>query len=133
MFQRTGGRGKVLRVVCEWTNPNGETLRRLARETLAPLCLVVLTLAVLVFARTDPAALCALPAFVLPVLFFLCRYPGERMLAVWSEARRRPWRRPRSSAAPRPRRRPSVLARGGLLLARSLAVRPPPRIELAAS
>jgi hypothetical protein len=73
----------------------------------------------------DPTALCLVPALAFAVPLLMRRYPGERMIAALSQSRQRHWAHPRSSA---PRTRPvvRVVARGGLLLARSLAVRPPP-------
>jgi hypothetical protein len=71
------------------------------------------------------AILFLLPALALIVPLLLRRYPGERLLVELSRRRyeRRP--RPRSSVAiVRPS--PVLAVRGGLLLARSLAVRPPP-------
>jgi hypothetical protein len=118
--------------VFERTNPNGPVPRRLGRDALAPLGLATLALAALALAWVDPMALCALPALVLPVMFALRRYPGERLLAVLSEPRRGRWERPRSSV-PRPARPQVGVPRGGLLLARALAVRPPPAVSLAAS
>jgi hypothetical protein len=114
--------------VFEPTNSKGRHPRR---DALAPLGLIGLALAALSLAWIDPAALCALPALALPVLLALRRYPGERVLAVWSQTRRRRWERPRSSL-PRHARAQGSLPRGGLLLARSLAVRPPPVARLAA-
>jgi hypothetical protein len=102
------------------------------RDVLAILGLAAITIAVLTLASTDPMALCALPALVLPALFAMRRYPGERILAVLTEAHCQ--RRPRpASCAPLPTRPELGLPRGGLLLARSLAVRPPPGARLAAS
>jgi hypothetical protein len=79
---------------------------------------VVLTL-------VDPSALCLLPALALAAPLSMRRYPGERMIAALSAAGpRRRWVRPRPIA---PCARAAMVApRGGLLLARSLAVRPPP-------
>jgi hypothetical protein len=79
----------------------------------------------------DPTALCVLPALVLIVLFVLRPYPGERVLAAVARARRRP-RRPARSSAPVALEARVLVPRGGLLLARSLAVRPPPAAPLAA-
>jgi hypothetical protein len=73
--------------------------------------------------------LCLLPALLLGLTLLARRYPGERLLLAAHTARRAHWPHPRSSARRRPRPRPA-LARGGLLLAHSLAVRPPPRAAL---
>jgi hypothetical protein len=92
---------------------------------LAALTVVVVLVAV------DPTALCLLPAFALAVPLSMRRYPGEQLMVVLSRSGRR-WAHPYSHA---PHTRPAVVvfARGGLLLARSLAVRPPPAVSLAGS
>ncbi|HWX87006.1 MAG TPA: hypothetical protein VNX67_02415 [Solirubrobacteraceae bacterium] len=73
-----------------------------------------------------------LPALALAVVLLLRRYPGERTLARLAAPRRSSrWARPRASV-PRAARSFSVAVHGGLLIARSLAVRPPPA-ALAAS
>jgi len=123
-------RSKVRPVVFERTDPNRHI--RWRRAGLALLSIAAVTIAVLALVWGDPTALCALPALVLPALLGARSYPGERILAVLSHTRRRPRQRPRSSILLAGR--PEVgLPRGGLLLARSLAVRPPPRASLAAS
>lgn len=71
-------------------------------------------------------------AFMAPALFvavplLLGRYLGEdgiRSLARRVQSRRRVVRAPRTRGVARPPRR--LLSRGGALIARSLAVRPPP-------
>jgi hypothetical protein len=74
------------------------------------------------------------PALALLALLALRRYPGERALLA-TIARRRAPRPARERAhstgsfAPRPR---ALLPRGGRLIARALAVRPPPALGLAA-
>ncbi len=76
------------------------------------------------------AILYLLPAFVLAIPLLARRYPGERaLIALHREARDALWARPRSSTSAR---RCVVLAfvRGGRLLGRSLAVRPPPLLSL---
>jgi hypothetical protein len=81
-------------------------------------------------ASVDPAVLCVLPALALPLLLTLRRYPGERILA-----RRAPAvpRRRRAASADAPSTRFVICRpRGRLLLAFSLAVRPPPAALLAA-
>ncbi|HEY2631586.1 MAG TPA: hypothetical protein VGI26_04325 [Solirubrobacteraceae bacterium] len=75
----------------------------------------------------DPNALCVVPALLLLVPLLLRRYPGELLLAVRRVV-------PRHGApdlacvAPGTRRPLVRVARGGLLIARSLAVRPPPQL-----
>ncbi|MGA9283886.1 MAG: hypothetical protein WBV85_00430 [Solirubrobacteraceae bacterium] len=67
-----------------------------------------------------------LPALALAFVLFMRRYPGERTLVRLAAPRRRTrWARPRASV-PRAARAFTVAAHGGLLIARSLAVRPPP-------
>jgi hypothetical protein len=69
------------------------------------------------------------PFFVLLVPLALGRYPGERRL-VAAAARARSLPRPaRSTQAPRRALRVAV-ARGGDLIARALATRPPPGLAL---
>jgi hypothetical protein len=69
--------------------------------------------------------LCLLPALVLALTLLARRYPGERLLTAARASRSARWPRARSSARTRPRLY-ATIPRGGLLLARSLAVRPPP-------
>ena len=73
------------------------------------------------------------PALILVAALLARRYPGERVivrLAAGSPARAR--RRARTRAV-KPRTHVAALVpRGGLLLARSLAVRPPPAVTLLA-
>lgn len=66
-----------------------------------------------------------LPALLLAMVLFARRYPGERMLVGARNARHTRWPRARSSM-PRAPRAFTVAPHGGLLIARSLAVRPPP-------
>lgn len=71
--------------------------------------------------------LCLLPALALAATLLAKRYPGERTLARLTAPRcRSRWARPRASV-PSAARTLAVAAHGGLLIARSLAVRPPPR------
>jgi hypothetical protein len=108
------------------SNANGRIGWPARRRSVTLLCVGALTVAVVVLAWADASALRALPALLLPALLAVRRYPGERVLAVLSEPRRERRRRPRSRKAPA---RPQILMpRGGLLLARSLAVRPPPGV-----
>jgi hypothetical protein len=111
---------------------NGYIPTHWRRRSAALAAVAAVAIAALALVKLDPGALRALPALVLPLLLALRRYPGERMLAVLSKARRRRRRPPRSSM-PRAARPEVGLPRGGLLLARSLAVRPPPSASLAAS
>jgi hypothetical protein len=70
-----------------------------------------------------------LPALLLGLVLLARRYPGERLL-VAARAQRTRW--PHAQSQPRARTRPAAatIARGGQLLASSLAVRPPPRAAL---
>jgi hypothetical protein len=69
--------------------------------------------------------LCLLPALLLGLTLLARRYPGERLLTAAGAKRSARWPRARSSVR---RHTPphAAVARGGLLLGRSLAVRPPP-------
>jgi hypothetical protein len=70
-----------------------------------------------------------LPALALAVPLLLRRYPGERRLLALIAGRSEPRRRAgaRTTATARPR---ALVPRGGLLIACSLAVRPPPRLPI---
>ncbi len=78
-------------------------------------------------ASIDPSVLCVLPALVLALALALRRYPGEGALLALARRRRQEPPRGISSTLRRVRcwTGPAV-PRGGLLLARSLATRPPP-------
>jgi hypothetical protein len=69
-----------------------------------------------------------LPALALALVLLARRYPGEHTLTRLRASRRARWARPRASL-PRAARRHAVAAHGGLLIARSLAVRPPPALH----
>jgi hypothetical protein len=84
-----------------------------------------LALSIAAFVGVDPNALCLLPALALAVPLLMRRYPGERILTGTPAARGTRTPRPRASA-PRLDRVFTVIARGGELIGRSLAVRPPP-------
>jgi hypothetical protein len=71
------------------------------------------------------AFLCLLPALALTLPLLARRYPGERILLSFRDEAAPHWARPRSSK-PLARRAPVMSVRGGLLLGRALAVRPPP-------
>lgn len=76
--------------------------------------------------------LCVLPALLCACLLLARRYPGERALIALR--RRRPLRWPRARSAKSGRARPITTAiHGGLLIGRSLAVRPPPTLSRASS
>ncbi|HEX3693026.1 MAG TPA: hypothetical protein VHU13_06745 [Solirubrobacteraceae bacterium] len=90
------------------------------------IALAVLTAGVLV--AVDPNAMCLLPMLALALPLWLRRYPGERTLAALIE---RGAEQPRRGLAPVRASLPWMLrvVRGGLLLACSLAVRPPPQFH----
>jgi hypothetical protein len=119
-------------VVFAAVNPDGYAPMRSQRGPGALVALIALTIGALALVRLDPGVLCALPAIVLPVLLALRRYPGERILTVLSRARRERPERSRSGV-PSATRWQGAVPRGGLLLACSLADRPPPSASLAAS
>jgi hypothetical protein len=78
-------------------------------------------------AADSSALLCLLPALLLACVLTARRYPGERVLIARSSRRRRHWPRARSARNGRAHARAlTAAAHGGLLIARSLAVRPPP-------
>ncbi|MGC2372715.1 MAG: hypothetical protein WA484_02455 [Solirubrobacteraceae bacterium] len=106
--------------------PENASTRTPVQPGLLVALLAAITLVGVVVVAVDTTALCLLPALALAMPLLLRRYPGERLIVVLSRAGRQRWPRPRAS---RPYRRRSVevaVARGGLLLALSLAVRPPP-------
>jgi hypothetical protein len=78
------------------------------------------------------ALLCLSPILALAIPLLARRYPGERALLALRRQESSSWPRPRSFALPTGRRAASPAARGGQLIARHLAVRPPPAL-LAAS
>jgi hypothetical protein len=113
-------------------NPSGSVSTGLWRATAALAAFATLVGIALAITQLDPSALCALPALVLPALLALRRYPGERNLAVRLYATRRARRRRRRRRVSLARAPEVAVPRGGLLLAWSLAVRPPPPVRLAA-
>ena len=76
------------------------------------------------------ALLFLLPSFLLAAALFLRRYPGSRRLVALALSRRTQRTRRQLPATWRGRPRARV-PRGGLLIASSLAVRPPPPHSLA--
>jgi hypothetical protein len=74
--------------------------------------------------------LCLAPALALVATLLMRRYPGERLLLRFAPSRRNRRLRP-LALAPSPGRPAALMPRGGLLLAHSLAVRPPPAALLA--
>jgi hypothetical protein len=100
------------------------------RRTVALLAVASLALGMLALVALDSSALCLLPALTLVVPLLMRRYPGERILTDLSGARRLHWPRPHASV-PRGARGFAVAPHGGLLIARALAVRPPPALRAA--
>jgi len=133
-----GGNLRAVRVVfsdvaLQPTRPvrSGSSLARWGRVALPALAAGVALLVAL--ASIDPSILSVLPAFGLALVLALRRYPGEGTLLALTG---HPFREPRRGSPSRPRspRRwtgPAV-PRGGLLLACSLADRPPPPVALTA-
>ena len=119
----------VIRPTARRSPPARTPLRLAARAFLAALSLAALALAL---AWVDPHAIVALPALMLPALIALRRYPGERLVCALAAAPPRLRARTPARSAPRGRN-VSAMPRGGLLLAFSLAVRPPPAAARAAS
>lgn len=95
----------------------------------AAIAVIVLVAGLVAAAATgvDPSGLLHLaPALVLVVALLARRYPGERLIVRLAGSPARAPRRVRARAV-KPRTHVAALApRGGLLLACSLAVRPPP-------
>ena len=116
--------------------PRARVSRALRNETsrrpsTAALIVSVLALACCVIEGWGgDGLLFVLPALLLGLVLLARRYPGERLLVAARAAQRTRW--PRAQSQPRMRARPAAaaIARGGQLLARSLAVRPPPRAAL---
>jgi hypothetical protein len=104
---------------------NPRTAAQVHRRAAAFAGLAALAVAALALVELDPTALCALPALLLPLLVALRRYPGARVLARLRRSRHGRVRRAPFAVASTARFR-RVAPRGGLLLAASLAVRPPP-------
>jgi hypothetical protein len=105
-----------------------ETSRRLSTAAAIALMLVLTCCALEGWGGVG--LLFVLPALLFALVLFARRYPGERLLVAVRAARRT--RRPRAQSRSRLHARPAAttIARGGQLLARSLAVRPPPRAAL---
>jgi hypothetical protein len=97
---------------------------------LAAVCLCVLAAGFP--AGAAPSGLLHLaPALVLGIALLARRYPGERVLVrLARRAARGPLRAPKLAPGAR-RGIAALIARGGLLIGRSLAVRPPPIALLA--
>jgi hypothetical protein len=108
--------------------------RRAARPTLlATLLLAAWLVSHGVAAELDVVWLSLLPAFLLVLALVAGRYVGEETIARLAAARRpAPARRAAAAALPSRRRLPARHRSGGLVLARRLAGRAPPRASLAA-
>jgi hypothetical protein len=97
-----------------------------ALPALGAMAIVVVGLALI-----DPTILCVVPALAMALVLALRRYPGASLLARVSRGSVPDRRRAPRSALPR-RRLVLARPRGGLLLACSLADRPPPLLARAA-
>jgi hypothetical protein len=98
---------------------------RLPRSVVALAAVVAVSLTAVALVMIDSSALSAGPALVLLVVLALRRYPGERVLTVLTA--RAGGNRARAGTSSQPPPSADIASpRGGLLLARSLAVRPPP-------
>jgi hypothetical protein len=76
--------------------------------------------------------LCLAPALAIVTVLLTRRYPGEQLLLRGVAPLSKRWPRIHPGVAAS-RRAVVFVARGGALIARALAVRPPPRISSAAS
>jgi hypothetical protein len=77
------------------------------------------------------ALLCLSPVLALAIPLLARRYPGERTLIALRVAKPIRWPHARSCKPRSARRVMSLTARGGRLIARNLAVRPPPALRAA--
>lgn len=124
-------RSIVPTVVFERAKPAGSVGANRQSQSLT-LGLLALAIAAAAAAVLEPGLLCLVPALALPFLLLaLDRYPGERILLKASAVPRRP--RPSRTRTRKPAVRALPVPRGGLLMARSLANRPPPNTSLAAA
>ncbi|HTA04823.1 MAG TPA: hypothetical protein VK774_00540 [Solirubrobacteraceae bacterium] len=73
--------------------------------------------------------LCLSPIVVLAIPLLARRYPGERALLALRSSEPTRWPHPRSLVTPPARCAAPSVARGGQLIARYLAVRPPPALH----
>jgi hypothetical protein len=101
----------------------------MSRRARVPVVLLGGVLALAAASANASMLLHLLPALALAAALILRRYPGERRLLALIAGRSRPRRRPgaRTTSTARPR---ALVPRGGLLIACSLAVRPPPRLPI---
>jgi hypothetical protein len=95
------------------------------RSSLSRAALAALVAGAIVLAWIDPHVIAVLPALMLPALLVIRRYPGERTVCALVNRSRRRLARPSAFIVPRACF-VRTMPRGGLLLACSLAVRPPP-------
>lgn len=103
------------------------------RHSTATIAVIVLCTGLIVGAASGVdlnGLLCLVPAMALAGALLARRYPGERLL-VRLAGRGRRTRRRRPPLVPTPIRIAALTPRGGLLLGRSLAVRPPPATAVA--
>jgi hypothetical protein len=100
-------------------------------ERRVPLALLGVTLLwclALALLGAHDGPLYLVPALLLSAPLAIRRYPGEVALRALAAARPRARRRSERRPASPPRPDFSLIVRGSLLLARSLAGRPPPRL-----
>jgi hypothetical protein len=96
------------------------------RQLLFALAGLTLALASLTDVGVHSDVLLAAPVLMFALPLFAGRYVGEEQLARLAAAFDVRRRRPAVALEPNARRAPQSLARGGCLIAVSLAVRPPP-------
>lgn len=96
------------------------------RQLLFALAGLTLALASLTLVGVHSDILIAAPVLVFALPLFAGRYVGEERLARLAGVFVAGSRRPATALEPSTRRAPRSLPRGGLLIAVSLAVRPPP-------
>jgi predicted small integral membrane protein len=120
-------RSRVRPDVSDRITLHDRTPTRGVRPVVVLLVCAAAALGIVALATLDTSALCLLPALALAAPLLLRRYPGERALADLSAVARPRRLRPRASV-PHTGRLLTVAPHGGLLIARALAVRPPPAL-----
>lgn len=101
-------------------------MQRRSSATLLALAGLVVAWSLVATGAHAAGAAAILPVLVLLVPLLARRYPGEERIARLRDRRRCVVRHARAADATTPRTTPYVVARGTLVLARGLAVRPPP-------
>ena len=105
-------------------------MTRRDRHLLLGLAALTLAVAALTLVGVHSDVLLALPALLLALPLLAGRYVGEERLARLAAAYVTARRRPATALCPTVRPAPRGVARGGRLIADSLAVRPPPAPRL---